>query len=72
MNAWIESIAELMNTGRSQLHFSFSDARFLIPDSRICCVVALAAIFCFVNAWENRRQIDGHDHKRDVDSKEND
>ena len=69
MNNWIESIAELMNVGRAGLTFSLSDAKYLIPDARICAILVSCAAFLMFCVWDDTRCGDRHDQESDTDSK---
>ena len=69
MNSWIESITELSNAGRAGLTFSLTDVKYLIPDTRICYILALFAIFMIFCVWDDIRSEDRHDQESDIDSK---
>ena len=65
MNAWIESVMDLMTVGGSAMSFSLSDARFLVPDARICWALGMAVALWVFCAWDNRWQT--HVHGRESD-----
>ena len=69
MNAWIDTIAELMNVGRTGFSFSFSDAGYLLPDARICAILVFCVAFLTFSAWEDRGAEDRRDHESDIDPK---
>lgn len=56
MNSWIESMAELMNLGRTGFDFSFSDVRILLPDAMFCSIIVLFTLFCLLCSLEDRQQ----------------
>ena len=69
MTGWIEQIAELMNVGRDGLTFSVSNLKYLIPDTRICYILGLFAIFMVFCVWDDIRSEDRQDQKSDRDPK---
>ncbi len=69
MVAWIESIAELMKVERIGLNFSFSDARYLLPDAKIWGILVVYAAFCMLCVWDNTQPKDRDDHESDIESK---
>jgi hypothetical protein len=64
MNAWAESMAELMKLGRIDFDSSFSAARILLSDARFYGIIVLFAVFCLLCAWEDRWL---NDHQSDTD-----
>ena len=69
MTGWIETITEITNAGRAGLTFSLSDVKYLIPDARICYILALFAIFMMFCIWDDIRSEDRHDQESDIDPK---
>jgi len=69
MGAWIESIVDLMEAGRLGLNFSFSDARYLLPDARICGILLVYAAFCVFCVWDDIRPENRHGQQSDTASK---
>jgi hypothetical protein len=69
MTGWIESITELTNVGRAGLTFSLSDVKYLIPDTRICYILVLFAIFMMFCVWDDIRSDGRHDQESDIDLK---
>jgi hypothetical protein len=69
MTGWIEQIAELMNVGHSDLTFSLSNVKYLIPDTRICYILVLFATFMIFCVWDDKRSEDRQDRESDRDPK---
>jgi hypothetical protein len=65
MNSWIESITELSNVGRAGLTFSLTDVKYLIPDTRICYILVLFAVFMIFCIWDDIRSEDRQDQESD-------
>ena len=53
MNAWMGSMAELMNLRHAGFDSSFADVRALLPGAESCAVLVLYAAFCLLWAWED-------------------
>jgi hypothetical protein len=66
MNAWIESMAELVKLWNTGFDFSFSDIKILLPDTNLFCIVILFMVFCLLCVWEEGGLIKGYDHQSDV------
>ena len=69
MNAWIDTITELLDVGRNGFSFSFSDAGHLLPDVRICGILVLCVAYLMFSAWEDMRPEDKNDHESDADQR---
>jgi hypothetical protein len=69
MNAWIESLAELMKVGHFGLDSSLLNARYLLPDAKTWSIVVMFAAFCAFTIWDHTHAQDEHDHKSGLQSK---
>ena len=67
MDAWTESMADLMKWGFSGFDMSFSDLRVLVPDAHFCWAAALVTAFCLLCAWDDGRSSHGHGQTRGKD-----
>lgn len=69
MNNLIESITEMTNIGRAELTFSLSDLKYMVPDTGVCYILALFAIFMMLCIRDDIRSEDRHDQESDIDPK---
>lgn len=69
MTGLVETINELINVGHAGLTFSFSDLKYLTPDPKICCILALCLAFLTFCAWDNTWSEDRNDQETGTDSK---
>ena len=63
MTGLIEQIAELMNAGHSDLTFSLSNVKYLLPEARICYTPMLFATFMIFCVWDDMRSENRQDRK---------
>ncbi len=65
MNAWINTITEMIGIGRGGMDVSLSDLSLLVPDARWLMVVGAVAAFCFVAACQDAWTDRGENRKSD-------
>jgi hypothetical protein len=61
MNTWINEIVQLTNMGRMSL--DWSDARYLLPDTKTSVILLFIIMAWIVCAWEDRWLNDRNDQR---------